>query len=105
MPQSNAQTGLFSQLASLFTTAYWQNKAANGEIVDVASCNDNGIKVAFNALSNIAGFSNITNGITCDNIPLTNINLIDKREAAKKSVALVLVSIILVVAIIVVVRK
>lgn len=94
---------LFGTITNFFTSSYWNNKASNGELIDVNSCNNAWYKVGFNALSNIAGFSNYTNGITCDSLPQTRVRLIDNRKRGR-TVALVVLIVILVVAIIVVKR-
>lgn len=94
----------FNQLAAFFSSAYWQNKANNGEIVDIASCNDTWYKQLFNGLSNIAGYSGYTNGITCDDLPITKVNLIDKRDKGRKAIALLFAIIVLAIAITIIIK-
>lgn len=96
---------IFGDLSKYFTNTYWNNKASNSEIVDVNSCNNAWYKVGFNALSNIAGFTSFTNGITCDDLPQTRVNLIDNREKGQAAIALVSLIIVLTVAIIIVSRS
>lgn len=96
---------IFGFLANIFSSQYWQNKASNGEIVDINSCNNAWYKVGFNALSSIAGYSQYTNGITCDDLPITKVNLIERRDKGRKAIALIGAIIVLSIVIFIVIKS